>query len=153
MLEVSLTLQVYCYWPLYSFQVANQISSVQCSDSTIAENVSDPNETPEAIRAAYKLIVAVDIGTTYTKVAWSWTTLAEPEAHLFIDGQWEEKRQVPTAVLYRPAQHRRPPWEFDSFGNEAIQYHREEKQSWALFQTFKMELHNRKVSRLSSCTC
>lgn len=153
MLEVSLTLQVYSYWPFYPFQVANQISSVQCSDSTIAKNVSDPKETPEAIRAAYKLIVAVDIGTTYTKVAWSWTKLAELEACLFMDGQWGDQRQVPTAVLYRPSQHRRPPWEFDSFGCEAIQKHKVGNQGCALFQPFKMQLHMIEVSTLSSCAC
>ena len=153
MLEVSLTLQEYSYWPLYSFQVASQISSVQCSDSTIAKNVSDPKETPEAIRAAYKYIVAVDIGMIYTKVAWSHTKTAETNVHVFSDGQWWDRGQVPTAVLYRPSQHRRPPWEFDSFGHAAIHRHREEKQDCALFQTFTMELYNRKVSTLSSCTC
>ena len=153
MLEVSLTSQVYSYWPFYPFQVANQISSVQCSDSTIAKYVSVPKETPEAIRATYKLIVAVDIGTTYTKVAWSRMKLAEPQVHLFLGGQWEEG-QVPTAVLYRPAQHSCPPREFDSFGHAAIHmWHREEMQDWALFQTFKMELYNRKVSMFSSYTC
>ena len=55
----------------------------------IAENVSDPNEAPEAIAAAYELIVDVDIGTTYTKVAGSRTVTppAKLEAHLFVDGQ------------------------------------------------------------------
>ena len=130
-----------------------QLNSVQISKNAMVKNVSDPKETPEAIHAAYKLIVAVDIGITFTKVAWSWTTLAEPEAHLFVDGQWEDQWQVPTALLYRPSQHRRPHWEFDSFGFEAIHRHREEKQGWALFQTFKMQLHNIKVSTLSSCTC
>ena len=48
----------------------------------MAKNVSDPKESSEAVRAAYKLIVAVDIETTYTKVAWSQTKRAE--AHLFL---------------------------------------------------------------------
>ena len=119
----------------------------------MAENVSDPNETPEAIAAAYELIVAVDIGTTYTKVAWGRTVTppAEPEAHLFVDDQWADQRQVPTAVLYRPSQHKHLPLEFDSFGHEAIRKYREGKPGWALFRTFKMDLHDRKVSIVSSC--
>ena len=119
----------------------------------MAENVSDPNETPEAIRAAYKFIVAVDIGTTYTKVAWSRTVTppAEPEAYLFVDCHWEDQ-QVPTAVLYRPSQHRRRSLEFDSFGHEAIYRYRGGKQGWTLFRTFKMKLHQTKVSTLSFCT-
>ena len=118
----------------------------------MAENVSDPNEAPEAIVAAYKVIVAVDIGTTYTKVAWSRTVTppAELEAHLFVDGHWEDQRQVPTAVLYRPSQDRHRSLEFDSFGNEAVCKYRERKPGWALFRTFKMDLHNRKVSIVSS---
>ena len=77
---------------LQPFQTNQQGNSVQISENAMSRNVSDPNETPEAIRAAYRLIVAVDIGTTYTKVAWCWTVTppAEPEAHLFVDGQWED---------------------------------------------------------------
>ena len=72
-------------YALQPFQANQRGNSVQISENTIAENVSDPNETPEVIQAVYKLIVAVDIGTTYTKVAWSRTVTppAEPEAHLF----------------------------------------------------------------------
>ena len=99
----------------------------------------------------YKLIVAVDIGTTYTKVAWRPTK--HVEVHLFVNGQWEDQRRVPTAVLYKPSQHQHPLWEFDSFGHDAIHKHTEEKQSWALFKTFKMKLHDEKVDSLSSCTC
>ena len=132
----------------------------------MAENVSDANEIPGAIRAAYKLIVAVDIGTTYTKVAWCQTKLADPKSYLFIDGQWEYQRQVPTAVLYKlPAelQHRSLHWEFHSFGHEAICNYTKGKpkknESWALFRKFKMELHNAKVGStvtvmvLASCNC
>ena len=142
--------------PIYTLQPfqANQWGNpVQISENAIAENVTDPNETPEAIVAAYKLIVAVDIGTTYTKVVWSPTVTspAEPEAHLFVDGQWEDQRQVPTAVLYRPSQDRHRSLEFDSFGHEAIRKYRDRKLGWALFRTFKMELHDRKVSIVSSC--
>ena len=141
--------------PIYTIQLfqANQRGNpVQISENAMAKNVMDPNETPEVIQAVYKLIVAVDIGTTYTKVAWSRTVTppVEPEPHLFIDGQWENQRQVPTAVLYRPSKQRRGSWEFDSFGHEAICKYRERKPGWALFQTFKMDLHNRKVSIVSS---
>ena len=118
----------------------------------MAKNVSDPEETLEAIRATYKLILAVDVGTTYTKVAWCQTKLADPSTYLFIDGQWEDQRQVPTAVLYKsPAelQHRSLHWEFDSFGHEAIRNYTKgkpkENESWALFRKFKMDLHSTKV--------
>ena len=136
------------------FQVNQWGNSAQISENAMAENVSDPNETPEAIQGAYKQIVAVDIGTTYTKVAWSITVTppAEPNAHLFVDGQWEDQRQVPTAVLYRPSQDRHPLWEFDSFGREAIRRYREGKQGWALFWTFKMDLNRRMVGTLSFYT-
>lgn len=123
----------------------------------MATNVSDPNETPEATRAAYKVILAADIGTTYTKVAWTRTKCLESPASLFIDGQWEDQRQVPTAVLYKPTQHQSPPWEFDSFGHDAIGKYTNEEQSWAegwaLFRKFKMELHKAKVGMVSSCNC
>ena len=120
----------------------------------MAKNVMDPNETPEAIQATYKLIVAVDIGTTYTKVTWCWTVTppAELEAHLFVDDQWEDQRQVPTAVLYRPSQDKHPLLEIDSFGHEAIHRYREGRQGWTLFQRFKMKLHQKKVGTLSFYT-
>ena len=141
-------------YALQPFQANQRGNSVQISENTIAENVSDPNETPEVIQAVYKLIVAVDIGTTYTKVAWSRTVTppAEPEPHLFVDGQWEDQRQVPTAVLYRPSQHRHRSLEFDSFGHEAIRRYRGGKPGWALLQRFKMELHQKKVGILSFYT-
>ena len=136
-----------------ALKLSNELSTIQ---SLLADPqyVSDPKETPEAIRAVYKLIVAVDIGTAYTKVAWSWsvTQPAGLEAHLFVDGQWKSQQQVPTAVLYRPAKHSSPPWEFDSFGHEAM-YEYKKKQGCALFQTFKMELHNTEVGTFSACTC
>ena len=126
----------------------------------------DPNETPEAIRATYKLIVAVDIGTTYTKVAWSRTELADLNPNLFRVGQWEDQCQVPTAVLYKlPAelQYRSLHWEFNSFGHEAIHDYTKgklkENESWALFRKFKVELRNTKVGStvtvtvLASCDC
>ena len=140
---------------IQSFQTNQWGNSVQISENAMAENVTDPNETPGAIRAVYKLIVAVDIGMTYTKVAWSPTVTppAEPEAHLFVDSQWEDQRQVPTAVLYRPSQDRHHSLDFDSFGHEAIRRYRGGRQSWALFRTFKMDLHRRMVSTLSFCTC
>ena len=133
-----------------SFQANQRGNPVQISENTMAKNVMDPNETPEAIRATYKRIVAVDIGTTHTKVAWSQTVTppAESEAHLFVDGQWGGQRQVPTAVLYRPSQERHRSLEFDSFGHEAIHKYREGRQRWALFRTFKMDLHRRMVSTL-----
>ena len=125
----------------------------------MAKNVSDPEETFEAIRATYKLILAVDVGTTYTKVAWCQTKLADTNTYLFIDGQWEDQRQVPTAVLYKlPAelQHRSPHWEFHSFGHEAIRNYTKgrpkENESWALFRKFKMELHNTKVGSTVTVT-
>ena len=132
-----------------SFQANQRGNSAQTSESAMAKNVTDPNETPEAIQATYKLIVAVDIGTTYTKVAWCPTVTlpAEPIVHVFADGQWKD--QVPTAVLYRPSQHRHRSLEFDSFGHEAICKFREEEQGWALFQRFKIDLHRRMVSTLS----
>lgn len=103
----------------------------------------------------HQLIVAVDIGTTYTKVAWCQTVTppAEPEPYLFVDGQWEDQRKVPTAVLYRPSQDRRRSWEFDSFGHEAIRKYSKGRQDRALFQRFKMELHQKKVGTLSFYTC
>ena len=75
------TIPIYALQP---FQANQRGNPVQISENTMAENVTDPSETPGAIRAAYKFIAAVDIGTTYTKVAWSWTMTppAEPEAHL-----------------------------------------------------------------------
>ena len=146
------------------FQTNQRGNPVQISENAMAKNVMDPNETPEAIRAAYKLIVAVDVGTTYTKVAWCQTKVADPI--LFTDGQWEDQRQVPTAVLYKlplELQYRSPHWEFDSFGHEAIRNYTKgrpkENESWALFRWFKMELHNTKVGStvtvtvLASCNC
>ena len=142
-------------YTIQPFQTNQRGNPVQISENAMAKNVTDPNETPEAIRAAYKLIVAVDIGTTYTKVAWCQTVTppAEPELHLFVDGQWEDQRQVPTAVLYRPSKHKRCSLEFDSFGHEAISRYGEGRQDWPLFRTFKMDLHRRMVSTLSFCTC
>ena len=132
----------------------------------MAKNVSDPEETFEAIRAKYKLIVAVDVGTTYTKVAWCQTKLADPKCYLFTDGQWGDQDQVPTAVLYKlPAelQHRSLHWKFDSFGHKAIHNYTKrrpkENESWALFREFKMDLHNEKVGSTvtvtvsASCNC
>ena len=143
------TIPIYALQP---FQANQRGNPVQISENTMAEDVTDPSETPEVIQAVYKLIVAVDIGTTYTKVAWSRTVTppAEPEAHLFVDGQWEDQRQVPTAVLYRPSlgdQRSRHSWEFGLFGRKAIEEYREGQQMGvALFQKFKMELHNEEVS-------
>ena len=148
------------------FQANQRGNSAQISENRMAKNVSDPYETPGAIRATYKLIVAVDIGTTYTKVAWCQTKLADPKSYLFIDGQWEDQRQVPTAVLYKlpvELQHRSPHWEFHSFGHEAIHNYTKgrlkENESWALFRKFKVELHKKKVGSTTmvtvsaSCDC
>lgn len=153
-------------YTLQPFQTNQRGNPVQISEDAMAKNVMDPNETPEAIRATYKLIVAVDVGTTYTKVAWCQTKLAEPVVHLLIDGQWEDQCQVPTAVLYKlpsELQHRSLHWKFDSFGHNAIRNYTKGRlkgnESWALFRKFKMELHNTKVGStvtvtvLASCNC
>ena len=52
-------------YALQPFQANQRGNPVQISENTIAENVSDPNETPEVIQAVYKLIVAVDIFTSH----------------------------------------------------------------------------------------
>ena len=103
---------------------------------------------PSGESASYKFVVAVDIGTAYTKMAWSPTRTAERIVYLFMGDQWEEKGQVPTAVLYKPTG---DGWEFAAFGQEAIRLYTEEHTTWALFRRFKMELH-KKVHTLSHCS-
>ena len=121
----------------------------------MAKNECDPKESQEAIKATYSFIVAVDVGTTYTKVAWKPTKTAEQDIYLFIDDQWESQRKVPTAALYRDQStslfsRGARELEFVAFGFEAMQQYNEEREKGlALFKKFKMQLHDKKVGTLS----
>ncbi|VVC41408.1 Hypothetical protein CINCED_3A014585 [Cinara cedri] len=90
------------------------------------------------------IIVAVDIGTTYTGYAYSFrrsgriSVMKKPdyESDTIADGQ-----KIPTALLLSPD------FNFHSFGTAARDYfhdmHPEEAQKWYYFDKFKMFLYNK----------
>ena len=101
----------------------------------------------------YKFIAAVDIGTAYTKLAW---ILAKHPKDVNVYDQWPVARgkcQVPTAVLYKPANKEKTEWEFAAFGQDAIQQHILQEESWLLFRKFKMELHRQMVVVTQAVYC
>ena len=108
-------------------------------------------ETTMAQSAAYDVVVAVDIGSTFTKVAWSIARTAEQVVLLIADGQWANQGQVPTTILYKPSQHHRGDLEFAAFGREAIRMHSEGEKNWVLFSKFMMTLHSESVRMLLYC--
>ena len=96
----------------------------------------------------YRFIAAVDIGTAYTKLAW---ILTKHPKDVNVYDKWpgaQGKIQVPTAVLYKPANEEKTEWDFAAFGQDAIRQHALEEESWPLFRKFKMDLHKKKVHRL-----
>lgn len=108
-------------------------------------------EDAVSVSGVYKFIVAVDIGTAYTKVAWI-ITKQPRDANVY--NKWpgaQGKTQVPTAVLYKPANRKLTKWVFAAFGQDAIQQHalEEEESACVLFRKFKMELHKQKVRRVA----
>ena len=128
---------MYCSWLPY----------ILCpADPYCLDRVNYPTEAFEAIPAECEFIVAVDIGTTYTKVAWSRTELGKTVVHQFTDQLWKDEYQVPTTVLYKPSG---ADWEFAAFGHKAIKMHTRGEKNWALFKNFKMALHDKKVRCLT----
>ena len=99
-------------------------------------------------KAEYQFVVAVDIGTAYTKL--SWISKKTPQkVHLY--NRWpgaNHKYQVPTAALYRPIDADKEKWEMYAFGQQAIDLHLQDEDgaSYPLFRDFKMGLHSQKVS-------
>ena len=98
-------------------------------------------ENTLSLSGVYKFVVAVDIGTSYTKVAW---TLTKNPKLVNVYDKWpgtQGNTQVPTAVLY---EQRSDDWVFVAFGQDAIRQHTLVEES-CLFKTFKMTLHEKKV--------
>ena len=113
--------------------------------------LSKAMEDAVSVSDVYKFIAAVDIGTAYTKLAWILTKQPK-DANVY--AKWpaaQGKTQVPTAVLYKPANSKRTEWVFAAFGQDAIQQHALEEECWPLFRKFKMELHKQKVGCVAVC--
>lgn len=102
-------------------------------------------------KAEYQFVVAVDIGTVYTKVAW---ISKQPPRIVHVYDKWpgaKDKTQTPTAVLYRPVdKDGKTKWEMHAFGQQAIDLHLQDEEAagFPLFRNFKMGLHSQEVSKL-----
>ena len=105
----------------------------------------------------YQFAVAIDVGTAYTKTAWIRNVPDNPLERVHCFDKWTGAKnhlQVPTAVLYElksaPGSFSQT-WKFVAFGQEALDRYRSAygTQKMALFRSFKMTLHEKKV-RLSS---
>ena len=100
---------------------------------------------------AYTFVVAVDIGTAYTKLAWI-KNQNNPLEQVHHFDKWPGARnrdRVPTAVLYKLNQKRKSlhsqSWDFVTFGQNALSRFHSEGHSMALFRSFKMSLHEKEV--------
>ena len=100
------------------------------------------------------LVVAIDIGTTYSGYAMSFKS-AKHTIHIIRssgDGNpvssCATPNKVPTALLLKPD------GSFHSFGYDALRHYikidEKEQKKWMYFSRFKMELHQTAVCKLSS---
>ena len=95
------------------------------------------------------VVVAIDIGTTYSGYAWSFSSTKHTINAMRATNPYRSEgstrmTKVPTTLLLRPDQ------TFDSFGHEAMKkYNKEldedEQKEWYYFERFKMHLHTDKV--------
>nr|CAD7452000.1 unnamed protein product [Timema tahoe] len=93
------------------------------------------------------VVVAIDIGTTYSGYAFSFTR--DPELHIHMMRKWEggdpglNNQKTPTTLLLTPEGH------FHSFGCAARDYFNDldscEARHWYFLDKFKMTLHHRQV--------
>jgi molecular chaperone DnaK (HSP70) len=100
----------------------------------------------------YSFVVAIDVGTSYTKVAWV-KDLRNPSARVHCFDKWPKAKntdRVPTAVVYQLCQKRElssspASWKYVAFGQDALKRFQCEGdlQCMALFRSFKMSLHEK----------
>ena len=106
--------------------------------------------------SSYIVVVAIDFGTTYSGLAFSFvkdhgaSRVFKSRGWVNEDGNSTEK--TPTCLLLKPD------LSFDSFGYEAVEKyaHLQEEsteQAYYFLKHFKMNLHNDQVKYDSSCTC
>ena len=99
------------------------------------------------------LVVAIDIGTTYSGYAMSFTGLHKHSIHATLDSgdgnvtACPTQNKVPTALLLKPD------GSFHSFGREALRHYsmeldEKEQKEWMYFRRFKMKLHKTAVRKL-----
>lgn len=110
-------------------------------------SLSPASPSSEAARSGYRVVVAIDFGTTYSGYAYSFTNHPE-DIHLMRSIQGgrygsPSTHKIPTILLLNEK------GRFHSFGHEAREaYHNldeNEAKNWFYFEKFKLELHTRKV--------
>ena len=96
----------------------------------------------------YKVIVAIDFGTTFTGFAFSFLNTTEGEPGIHLNKEWGNAQglktaKAPTSVLLTPDK------AFCKFGYEAAERYAKledaDNKDFHYFERFKMLLHNRKV--------
>ena len=106
----------------------------------------------------YQAVVAIDIGTAYTKVACNrYGASSPPFIYQWLGEGSNDSWVSPTAVLYKKSVHglsvREPEreWTMESFGIEALEGYKAARKSskLLLYTNFKMELHELRVC----CSC
>ncbi|XP_021913775.1 heat shock 70 kDa protein 12A-like isoform X2 [Zootermopsis nevadensis] len=114
------------------------------------DDSNDTKEVPQSLHCQHFVVVAIDIGTTYSGYAFCFTR--DPDSNIHMMRKWEggdpglNNQKTPTTLLLTPN------GEFHSFGFTARDFFHDldiqEAKKWLYFDKFKMALHhNQDLSR------
>ena len=116
--------------------------STDISQSAIEEKYEEKDTSKEAL-----LVIAIDIGTTYSGYAMSFKDDEYVVHAIHRHGESDLPSKVPTALLLQPD------GIFHSLGDEALRHYKiideEELNKWMYFSRFKMKFHKTAVSFFS----